>query len=83
MIAATFHKDHIDFTPLGDVISTVTTLIQGHPDTDFLFKHTTEKGEVKLDTRELRCVLDPVPLSDYEVLKWIEESLGEQYDELN
>ena len=38
---------------------------------------------VRLDTRELRCVLDPVPLSDYEVLKWIEESLGEQYDELN
>ena len=30
-VIAKFYKDHLDFTPLGDVISTITTLIQGHP----------------------------------------------------
>ena len=38
-VTAVFFKNHIDFTPLGDVISSIVTLIQGHPDTDFLFRH--------------------------------------------
>ena len=75
-----FYKDHLDFTPLGDVISTLTTLIQGHPNVDFLFLHKTEKGEVKLDTQELREMLDGIPLDTYEIIKWIEGYLKEQYD---
>jgi light-regulated signal transduction histidine kinase (bacteriophytochrome) len=82
-ITATYNKNHIDFTPLGDVISTVVTLIQGHPDTDFLFIHKTLCGEVSLDTRELRSVLEDVPLNSYEVLLWIEENLKGQYEEFN
>ena len=81
-VCATFYKNHLDFTPLGDVIASVTTLIQGHPDTDFLFSHKTENGEVALDTRELRTVLGDVPLDTYDVIKWIEEYLKEQYSEL-
>lgn len=81
-VTATFYKNHIDFTPLGDVISSITTLIQGHPDTDFLFSHKTENGEVMLDTRELRQVLGDVPLDTYDVIKWIEDYLKEQYAEI-
>lgn len=81
-VTARFYKNHLDFTPLGDVISSVTTLIQGHPDTDFLFSHTTGAGHVRLDTREIREALGGVPLSEYEVIKWIEEYLKEQYAEL-
>ena len=76
---ALFYKDHLDFTPLGDVISSVLTLIQGHPDTDFLFKHILPDKTVSLDTRELKSVLGDVPLNSYEVIKWIEEYLLEQY----
>ena len=78
-VRAEFYKDHLDFTPLGDVISTVTTLIQGHPDTDFLFTHSIDGKEIRLDTRELRVVLDGVPLSTFEVLEWIRGYLEEQY----
>ena len=81
VITAHFFKNHIDFTPLGDVISTVTTLIQGHPDIDFLFIHNTPKKSVVLDTREIRAVLIDVPLDSYEVLTWIKEFLEEQYSE--
>lgn len=79
-VVALFHKNHIDFTPLGDIISTITTLIQGHPDTDFLFEHRTEKGIVELDTRAIREVLEGVPLNTYEVIKWIGDNLREQYN---
>lgn len=83
LLVATYYKKHIDYTPLGDVVSTITTLIQGHPDRDFLFVHKTDNGEVRLDTRELRPILDPVPLSEHEVLLWIDGNLREQYSELN
>ena len=79
-VYAFFNKDHIDFTPLGDIISTLTTLIQGHPLTDFVFTHTTDKGSVSLDTRELRGVLEDVPLDNFEVLSWIRGNLTEQYE---
>ncbi len=78
-VTATFYKNHLDFTPLGDVKETVLTLIQGHPDTDFLFIHQKENNEARLDTRELREILEGVPLNTYEVLQWIKEYLNEQY----
>ena len=81
-VTAVFYKNHIDFTPLGDAASSIVTLIQGHPNTDFVYKHTFEDGEVFLDTRELREVLENVPLDTFEVLIWIKENLAEQYDSI-
>lgn len=78
---ALFCKDHLDFTPLGDMISTLTTLIQGHPDVDFLYEHASPERSVRLDTKELREVLGDVPLDSFEVICWIKDYLTEQYSE--
>ena len=79
-VTATFYKKHIDFTPMGDIISTVTTLIQGSPDIDFAFLHKSNTFDVSLDTREVREVLGPeIPLSEPEILLWIADNLSEQY----
>ena len=81
-VTAVFMKQHLDYTPLGDMIPTVTTLIQGSPAIDFIFRHTMTGGEVTLNTAELRQVLgDDVSLSAFEVLQWIEGYLQEQYAE--
>ncbi len=79
VVVAVFYKNHIDCVPLGDIVETIATLIQGHPDTDFLFTHKTDNKEIGLDTRELRQVLEGVPLNTYDVIKWIKEFLKEQY----
>ena len=79
-VTAFFYKDHLDFTPLGDVISTVVSLVQGSPDVDFLFRHELPGKTVELETQLLREVLgDEVPLSSPDVLVWIRGSLVEQY----
>ncbi len=79
-VTAFFYKNHLDFTPLGDVISTVVSLVQGSPEVDFLFMHEMPDRTVEIDTRMLREVLgDDVPLSDPEVLMWIRGSMTEQY----
>lgn len=77
-VTAVFNKKHIDYTPLGDVASSIVTLIQGHPDTDFLFTHNGAGKNAVLDTRELRTVLEDVPLNSYEVLCWINNFLKEE-----
>ncbi|MBQ7363556.1 MAG: sensor histidine kinase [Clostridia bacterium] len=80
-VTAIFNTAHIDATPLGDVISTVVTLIQGHPNRDFYFLHKKGSHTVELDTRALREVLEDVPLSTPDVLVWVRENLEEQYKE--
>ncbi len=78
--SALFHKDHLDFTPLGDVVSSIVLLIRGSEKTDFVFQHTMPDRTVALDTREIRQVLgEEVPLDEYEVLSWIRDMLTEQY----
>ncbi len=81
-VSASFLKNHLDFTPLGDIVSTLTTLIQGHPSIDFVFSHEKGGKRVFLDTRDLREILEEVPLDSFEVLGWIKNSLDDQYAEL-
>ncbi len=78
-VTAVFHTDHIDCPPVGDLVATVTTLIQGHPDTDFHFLHTVNGKDVELDTRQLREILGEVSLAEFEVLQWISGYLSDQY----
>lgn len=83
VITADFFKNHLDFTPLGDIVSTVTSMIQGAPDIRWIFIHNAPGGSVSLDTDELKAVLGEVPLDNYEVIKWIEEYLKEGYDSIS
>ena len=80
VVTAVFHTDHIDCPPVGDVVATVTTLIQGHPDTNFYFRHACGGTEIELDTRQLREILGEVSLAEYEVLQWITGYLTDQYN---
>ena len=77
---AVFDKNSIDFTPLGDIVSSITTLIQGSPDIRWIFSHTMPDGEVSLDTQELKEVLGEVPLDNLEVILWIKGYLEEAYE---
>ena len=79
---ARFGRNHIDFIPLGDMIGTVVTLIQGSPDINFIYTHQTESGTVSLSCAELREVLEDVPLNEPEVLAWIGDHLRQQYEAL-
>lgn len=76
---ALFYKNHMDFTPLGDIVSTLVTLIQGSPDLNFYFTHEINGKNVSLSTKEMRDILGDVPLNSPEILAWISDYLNEQY----
>ena len=82
VVTATFHTDHIDFIPLGDLTETVLTLVQGNPEVDFFYRHSRDGAAVTMDTAEMRSVLgEEISLASYEVLAFIREYLHEQYQE--
>lgn len=81
-IRATFKTDSVDFTPLGDVASTIQMLITMNTDRDFVYKHKVDDKEFVCDTRELKAILGDVPLDTYEVSQWILEFIKENTEVL-
>ena len=79
-VTATFDTKSIDFTPIGDMVATMTTLIMGAPDRDFEYIHRKPGAEVTLSTLALREVLGDVSLGEPEIIAWIKDYLTEQYN---
>jgi hypothetical protein len=76
-VCAAFHTEHVDCAPLGDVASTLVTLIQGSPELDLTYLYRSESGEKRLSTTEMREILGGVPLNSPEVLSWVNEFIGD------
>ena len=82
-VTATFTLSHIDRMPLGDISSTIHTLVVYHPETDFVYTYQVDDREFTLDTRELREILEGVPFSEPEVSQYIMEFLTENKSEVD
>lgn len=76
-VRATFQHSHVDRKPLGDMGATVVGILLGGPRIDVLYEHTREGRSFRFDSRELRKKLDPVGLTEPEVLTWIRERVRE------
>jgi hypothetical protein len=74
-VVATFRYNHIDRAPLGDMASTITTLIMGNPDIDFVYTHIIDENDFSLDTREIKKEMEDLSLSDPMVIHHLTESI--------
>ena len=72
-LVATFKLSHIDRASLGDIATTLITLIAPNPDIDFIYTQKTNDKEFVLDTKEIKTQLDGVPINEPAVLTWIRE----------
>ena len=76
-VTATFDTGHVDCEPLGDVASTVVSLIQGNPGLSLTYERIIDGAEVRLSTDEMREVLgQDTPINSPEVLAWVRELLN-------
>lgn len=82
-VKASFQLSHIDRMPLGDMNSTIYSLITFHPDIDFLYTYRVDDKSFVLDTKEFRCILHGVPLNDPQVTSFIKDFLTENHEEVN
>lgn len=77
LVTAVFVLSHIDRMPLGDITTTIHTLVVYHPDTDFLYRYCYNDHSFTLDTREFRAILGDVPFDTPEISAYIMEYLTE------
>ena len=76
IVKACFVHDSIDRQPLGDMASTMSVIIGGAPNVDFIYRHSFDGREFTFDTKSIRQVLgQDVPLNEPDVLNWIEDSI--------
>ena len=81
-IKAVFDTTNIDYTPLGEVWDTVALLIQMNETIDFVYTVKKDGEEFVCDTRQLREIMEGMPLSDLNVVMWIKEFIRENQNEI-
>ena len=81
-VGATFRYSHIDRAPVGDIASTITTLIIGNPQIDFVYTHIIETKEFVLDTRALKEGTDDQSLTDPVLIHHLTQSIRNSLNEL-
>ena len=80
-VTAVFVLNHIDRMPLGDINSTIHTLIVYNPQTDFYYSYYYGSNSFELDTRHMKEILGGIPLDTPEVSAYIKEYLDENKSE--
>ena len=81
-IEAVFDTNNIDCTPLGAVWETVAILIQMNEHLDFVYTVKKDGNEFVCDTRQLKEIMEGMPLSDLAVVQWIKEFIRENQTEI-
>ena len=81
-VVVTFQYSHIDRAPIGDMASTITTLIMGNPQTDFVYTHIIDSDDFVMDTRELKEELGDEALANPIVIHSLTESIRNSLDQI-
>lgn len=81
-VRAVFKTDHVDFTPVGDMCSTIVILITMNLDVDFVYKRSLDSKQFTVDTRQLREILGDVPLNEPSIASWITDYIKENTKQL-
>lgn len=78
-ITATYFYEHIDMMPLGDMAATMVSLISVNPDIEFVYTYKIGDEGFTMDTREIKVILEGLPINSNEVLAFIKDYINENY----
>lgn len=81
-VTAVFGLSHIDRMPLGDMVSTIHTLITMNEQIDFLYRYQIDDRSFTLDTREFREILGDASFQEPEISAYIHDYLAENEQEV-
>lgn len=82
-VNAVFKLSHIDRMPLGDMTSTIHTLVTFNTEIDFLYSYKVDDKSFLLDTREFRQILGDISFNSQEISAYIKEYLQENKKEVD
>ncbi len=82
-VVAIFKHNHIDRAPLGNMGSTISTLLNREENIDYLYIHQLNNKQFEFDTREIRKLLGEVKLNTPEVILWTQEYINDNIRKLS
>lgn len=74
-LEAEFRRSHIDRMPLGDLPSTMLTLVVAFPAIHWLFRYRVDEAEFVFDDEPIKHELGDIPMSEPSILTFIRETL--------
>lgn len=81
-VFASFRYDHIDRAPIGDTAGSLTALMMGNPNIDFIYTHQVDKNDFTLDTAEIRKDMEGFSLIDPAVMVHLTRTIRNAVSEL-
>lgn len=82
-VITVFEYDHIDRIPIGDIAGTILMLASMNPTLEFVYKHQTSEGEFIFDTREVKAMLENVPINELSIQKDLKEFIQENINAIH
>ena len=82
-VYAEFRLTHLDRAPIGDMASTVTSLISAEPDIRYMYTHKTDSGEFVFDTDVIKSELDGISITEPEILVWLGDYIKENLENID
>ena len=79
-VTATFRYDHIDRAPLGNMATSIMSLLAGYPEIDIDYTHMYDDNRFEFDTRDIREELGEVPLNEPAVLQHLKNAIKEELE---
>ncbi|MCD6328199.1 ATP-binding protein [bacterium] len=80
VVVASFALSSVDRMPLGDMKSTLLSLVFGAPEVDIIYEHRTCERAFTFDTREVKRLTGSALTSDTRTVRLVREMLDEVTD---
>ncbi|MBN1551047.1 sensor histidine kinase [bacterium] len=77
-ITATFQYSNIDRQPLGDMASTIVTILLSNPDIRVIYHHQTDGDFFTFDSNVIKSILEGVSIRSPEVIQFIKDMIRER-----
>lgn len=77
LVEAVYRHSHWDRPPLGNMADTLQSILIGNPTLDFSCRHCVDDRTFRLSSAELSEILGEVPLTQPDILQWLQEYLKE------
>jgi len=74
-VTALFQYSHLDRQPLGDIASTLLTLVTGNPEVEFSYEHRTDDAQVSFGTEPIKARLGGLPVNSPEGIAAVRRAL--------
>lgn len=82
-LTGTMKLDSVDLLPMGNIVDTILTLAMNEMNVDIKYTHIRNGKRFIFDTREIKKVLNNVPINTPDVVIWMKEYIRENLNNIN